>query len=208
LAECEPWRAAIRGLMPHLPPDEILSPKASWITTTVRTAHKALDARIHGLRNRVASAGASQNNVVLVVVDRFTKMAHFVPYRTAITAEQTAKLFILTVFRLQGIPKAIVSDRDPIFTSKFWTKMWEQYGTRLHLSTAYHPQTDGQTERTNQTMEQLIRTTYTGPTDWEDSLPLIEFAYNNAPSSTTAQSPFYLNYGLNLTTPMTPLVEI
>ncbi|GJP31519.1 hypothetical protein CLOM_g12609 [Closterium sp. NIES-68] len=102
--------------------------------------------------------------------------------------------------RLHGIPKAIVSDHDPRFTSNFWTKMWEQYGTRLHLSTAYHPQTDSLTERTNQTMEQLIWTTCTDPTQWEDSLPLIKFAYNNTSSSTSAQSPFYLNYGLN---PMT-----
>ncbi|GJP38629.1 hypothetical protein CLOM_g23062 [Closterium sp. NIES-68] len=71
-------------------------------------------------------------------------------------------------------------DRDPRFTSNFWTKMWELYSTHLHLSMAYHPQTDGLTERTNQIIEQLIRTTCTDPTQWEDSLPLIEFAYNNA----------------------------
>ncbi|GJP52992.1 hypothetical protein CLOM_g12142 [Closterium sp. NIES-68] len=134
------------------------------------------------------SADASQNDAVLVVVDRLTKMAHFAPCRTTITAEQTAKLFISTDVRLFEIPKVIVRDRDPRFTSNFWTKMWEQYGTRLHPSTAYHPQTDGQTKRTNHTMEQLIRTTCTDLAQWEDPLPLIEFAYNNAPSSTTAPS--------------------
>ncbi|GJP70903.1 hypothetical protein CLOP_g1793, partial [Closterium sp. NIES-67] len=82
------------------------------------------------------------------------------------------------------------------------TKIWQQYGTRLHLSTAYHPQSDGQTERTNQTMEQLIRTTCTDPAQWEDSLPLIEFAYNNALSATTTQSPFFLNYMIDPTTPL------
>ncbi|GJP64062.1 hypothetical protein CLOP_g21093 [Closterium sp. NIES-67] len=152
-------------------------------------------------------AGASQNDAVLVVVDRLMKMAHFAPCRTTITAEQTAKLLISTVVHLHGIPKAIVSDRDPRFTSNFWTKMWEQYGTRLYLFTAYHPLTDGQTEWTNHTMEQLIRTICTDSTQWEDSLPLMEFAYNNAPSSMTAQSPFYLNYGLNHTTPITPLIK-
>ncbi|GJP61803.1 hypothetical protein CLOP_g18929 [Closterium sp. NIES-67] len=152
-------------------------------------------------------AGASQNDAVLVVVDRLMKMAHFAPCRTTITAEQTGKLLISTVVPLHGIPKAIVSDHDPRFTSNFWTKMWEQYGMRLHLSTAYHPQTDGQSEQTNQTMEQLIQTTCTDPTQWEDSLPLIEFVYNNAPSSTTAQSSIYLNYALNPTTPTTPVVE-
>ncbi|GJP32083.1 hypothetical protein CLOM_g16621, partial [Closterium sp. NIES-68] len=99
--------------------------------------------------------------------------------------EQNAKLFISTDVRLHRIPKAIVSDRDPLFMPKFWRKIWEQYVTRLHLSTTYHPQTNSQTERTNQTMEQLIRTTSIDPTQWEDSFLLIEFAYNNAPSSTT-----------------------
>ncbi|GJP45107.1 hypothetical protein CLOM_g4498, partial [Closterium sp. NIES-68] len=92
-----------------------------------------------------------------------------------------------------GIPSAIISDRVPRFTSNFWTKTWQQYSTRLHLSTAYHPHSDGQTERTNQTMEQQIHTTCTDPAQREDALPLIEFAYNNAPSATTTQSPFIEN---------------
>ncbi|GJP78818.1 hypothetical protein CLOP_g9086 [Closterium sp. NIES-67] len=129
-------------------------------------------------------AGPSGNDAILVVVDRLTKMAHFAACKTTITAEQTAKLFLTNIVRLYSIPSAIISDRDPRFTSNFWTKTWQQYGTRLHLPTAYHPQSDGQTGRTNQTMEQLIRTTCTDPAQWEDSLPL-EFAYNNAPSATT-----------------------
>ncbi|GJP45655.1 hypothetical protein CLOM_g5017 [Closterium sp. NIES-68] len=152
-------------------------------------------------------AGPSGNDAILVVVDRLTKMAHFAACKTTITAEQTAKLFLTNIVRLHGIPSAIISDRDPRFTSNFWTKTWQQYGTRLHLSTAYHPQSDGQTERTNQTMEQLIRTTCTDPAQWEDSLPLIEFAYNNAPSATTTQSPFFLNYGIDPTTPLSPPIE-
>ncbi|GJP40725.1 hypothetical protein CLOM_g379 [Closterium sp. NIES-68] len=90
---------------------------------------------------------------------------------------------------------------------QLWTKTWQQYGTRLHLSTAYHPQSDGQIERTNQTMEQLIRTTRTDPTHWVGTLPLIEFAYNNAPSATTTQSPFFLNYGIDLTIPLSPPIK-
>ncbi|GJP39776.1 hypothetical protein CLOM_g24121, partial [Closterium sp. NIES-68] len=108
-------------------------------------------------------------DAILVVVDRLTKMAHFAACKTTITAKQL--LFLTNIVRLHGIPSAIISDRDPRFTSNFWTKTWQQYGTRLHLSTAYHPQSDGQTERTNQTMEQLIRTTCTDPTQWEDALP-------------------------------------
>ncbi|GJP78104.1 hypothetical protein CLOP_g8430, partial [Closterium sp. NIES-67] len=152
-------------------------------------------------------AGSSGNDAILVVVDRLTKMAHFAASKTTITAEQTAKPFLTNIVRLHGIPSVIVSDRDPRFTSNFWTKTWQQYGTRLHLSTTYHPQSDGQTERTNQTIEQLIRTTCTDSAQWEDSLPLIEFAYNNAPSTTTTQSPFFLNYGIDSTTPLSPPIE-
>ncbi|GJP67615.1 hypothetical protein CLOP_g24415, partial [Closterium sp. NIES-67] len=82
-----------------------------------------------------------------------------------------------------------------------------QYGTRLHLSTAYHPQSDGQTERTNQTIEQLLRTTCTDPAQWEDTFSLIEFAYNNAPSATTTWSPFFFIYGIDPTTPLSPPIE-
>ncbi|GJP67057.1 hypothetical protein CLOP_g23929, partial [Closterium sp. NIES-67] len=153
-------------------------------------------------------AGPNGNDAILVVVDRLSKMAHFAVCKTTITAKQTAKLFltniVTNIVRLNGIPLAIISDRDPWFTSNFWTKTLQQYGTRLHLSTAYHPQSDGQTERINQTMEPLIRTTCTDPAQWEDALPLIEFAYNNAPSATTTQSAFFLNYGIDPTTPLSP----
>ncbi|GJP69714.1 hypothetical protein CLOP_g714 [Closterium sp. NIES-67] len=94
-------------------------------------------------------AGSSGNDAILVVVDRLTKMAHFAACKTTITAEQTAKLFLTNIVQLRSIPSAIISDRDPQFTSNFWTKTWQQYCTRLHLSTAYHSQLDGQTERTN-----------------------------------------------------------
>ncbi|GJP43629.1 hypothetical protein CLOM_g3070 [Closterium sp. NIES-68] len=152
-------------------------------------------------------AGPSGNDAVLVVVDRLTKMAHVAPCRTTITAEETARLFISTVVRLHGIPAAIISDRDPKFTSKFWQDTWARYGTRLQFSSAYHPQTDGQTERTNQTMEQLIRTNCPDRKKWEDVLPMLEFSYNNAPSATTNPSPFYLNYGMDPTVPVSTNVE-
>ncbi|GJP78049.1 hypothetical protein CLOP_g8378, partial [Closterium sp. NIES-67] len=121
--------------------------------------------------------------------------------------QQTARLFISTVVRLHGIPAAIISDRDPKFTSKFWQDTWARYGTRLQFSSVYHPQTDGQTERTNQTMEQLIRTNCPDRKKWEDVLPMLEFSYNNAPSATTNHSPFYLNYGMDPTVPVSTNVE-
>ncbi|GJP56686.1 hypothetical protein CLOM_g15741 [Closterium sp. NIES-68] len=152
-------------------------------------------------------AGPSGNDAILVVVDRLTKMAHFIACQQTITAEQTAQLFITNVIRLHGLPSAIISDRDPKFTSNFWRHLWDQFGTKLQFSSAYHPQTDGQTERVNQTMEQLIRTTCTDPSTWEKSLLLLEFAYNNATSATTNQSPFFLNYGQDPVVPSTPNIE-
>ncbi|GJP34137.1 hypothetical protein CLOM_g18596 [Closterium sp. NIES-68] len=84
-----------------------------------------------------------------------------------------------------GIPSAIISDRDTKFTSNFWRNLWKRFGTRLQFSSVYHPETDGQIERTNETMERLIRATCDDVADWEEQLPQIEFAYNNAPSATT-----------------------
>ncbi|GJP41370.1 hypothetical protein CLOM_g1042, partial [Closterium sp. NIES-68] len=151
--------------------------------------------------------GHSGNDAILVVVDRLTKMAHFIACQQTITAEQTAQLFIANVIRLHGLPSAIISEKDPKFTSNLWRHLLDQFGTKLQFSSAYHPQTDGQTERVNQTMEQLIRTTCTDPQTWEKSLPLLEFAYNNAPSATTHQSPFFVNYGKDPVVPSTPNIE-
>ncbi|CAI7776494.1 unnamed protein product [Closterium sp. NIES-54] len=152
-------------------------------------------------------AGASGNDSVLVVVDRLTKMAHFTPCRTMIIVEDTAKLFISTFVCLHGLALAIISDRDPKFTSKFWQETWAQYGTRMQFLSSYHLQSDGQIERTNQTMEQLIRTNCLDLSKWEDSLPMLEFATNNAPSATTQQFPFYLNCGIDPVVPSSTALD-
>ncbi|GJP42088.1 hypothetical protein CLOM_g1680 [Closterium sp. NIES-68] len=142
--------------------------------------------------------GPSRNDAVLVVVDRLTKMAHFAPCRKTITSEETARLFISAVVCLHGIPK---------FTSRFWQDTWNRYGTRLQFLSAYHPQTDGQTEWTNQTMEHLIRTNYPEISKWEDLLPMLESSCNNAPSAMTNQSPFFVYYGMDPTVPISTTVE-
>ncbi|GJP47924.1 hypothetical protein CLOM_g7095 [Closterium sp. NIES-68] len=126
----------------------------------------------------------------LSIVD---KDGHFAACKKSISTEQTTCLFISNVVRLHKIPSAIISDHDTKFTSNFWCSLWEQFGMRLQFSSAYHPETYVQTEQANQTMEQLIRATCDDVADLEQQLPLIEFAYNNAPSDTTWQSPFYLN---------------
>lgn len=133
---------------------------------------------------------------ILVVVDRLTKMAKFIPTTTSLTAEELARLYLRHVFSKHGVPHDIVCDRGSEFTSKFWKTFTRLMGVQMNFSTAFHPQTDGQTERVNQAVEQYLRiyTTYQQD-DWLDHLPLAEFAYNNAPHSASGMSPFFANYG-------------
>ena len=97
-----------------------------------------------------------RHNSILVIVDKLTKSAHFIPVRDTYDVTDVARVFISEVIRLHGIPKKIISDRDSRFTSRFWTSLQSTLGTQLNLSTAYHPETDGQTERVNQVMEYML----------------------------------------------------
>jgi len=140
---------------------------------------------------------------ILVVVCYLTKMAHFIATKTTATAVDVAQTFIDQVFRLHGIPKSIVSDRDPKFTSAFWKSVFKTLKTSLRFSTADHPETDGQTERLNQTLEIMLRHyVETSPNSWSKILPMAEFAYNSSVHNSTGKSPFFLVYG---TTPLNPL---
>ena len=96
------------------------------------------------------------NEQILVIVDRFSKMAHFIPCKKAASAPDVASLFMQHIFKIHGMPKTIVSDRDPTFTGHFWTSLFKLLGTNLLFSSAYHPQTDGQTERVNQILEEML----------------------------------------------------
>ena len=144
-------------------------------------------------------------DAIFVVVCRFTKMVHYIPCVTAVSAPQLAKLFFREVVKHHGMPLNIISDRDPRFTSLFWQGLWRMWGTKLSMSTAYHPQTDGQTERANRTLEDMIRH-YVGPdqTDWDEHLPALEFAYNNSKQASTNMTPFQMN---NVQQPHLPLTE-
>ncbi|CAI5703327.1 unnamed protein product [Peronospora effusa] len=130
---------------------------------------------------------------VLVLVDRFSKMVHFAPVSANITAETTAKIFIDLIFRHHGLPESIVSDRDPRFTSAFWAELFQLLGTRLLMSTAAHPETDGQTERVNRVLEDVLRSYATSFSSWSSFLPLAEFAINNAVHASTGLTPFFVN---------------
>ena len=133
---------------------------------------------------------------IFVVVDRLTKMAHFIPCHKTVTGEETAKLFVDNVYKIHGFPDDIISDRGTQFTSKFWQSLFKILGVEIKLSSAYHPQTDGQTERVNQVLEQYLRCTINYHQDnWTDLLPLAEFAYNNTLQGSTQQTPFFANYG-------------
>ena len=140
---------------------------------------------------------------IFFVVDRFSKMAHFISCSKCDDSPSVASLFVDNVVRLHGVPRTIVSDRDSKFLSHFWKSMWGRLGTKLLFSTSCHPQTDGQTEVVNRTLGVMLRSMVKGKmTSWEEHLPLIEFAYNRVIHSSTGMTPFECVYGLN---PLTPL---
>ncbi|KAJ9535649.1 LOW QUALITY PROTEIN: hypothetical protein OSB04_un001198 [Centaurea solstitialis] len=139
------------------------------------------------------------HDMIWVIVDRLTKSAHFLATRESATMENLAKLY---VNEITWVPLSIVSDRDSRFTSNFWRSLQRELRTRVHLSTAYHPQTDGQSERTIQTLEDMLRSCaleFGG--SWDSHLPLIEFAYNNSYHSSIGMPPFEMLYGRRCRTP-------
>ena len=143
------------------------------------------------------------NDAVIVFVDKFTKMAHFAPTKKTCDALGAAQLLINNVVRLHGVPRALVSDRDTRFRAALYQNFTKALEIKHGFSTAYHPQTDGQTERVNQVLEDYLRH-YINPaqSNWEDLLPMAEFAYNNSYHTAIQTTPFLLNYGVE---PLTPL---
>src|SRR5436190_15739248 len=137
----------------------------------------------------------SGNDMILIAVDHLTKMAHFIPTTTKVTAKEMAELFLRYIFQYHGLPDNIVSDRDPKFTSHVWRNLQKILGIKLLMSTAEHPQTDGQSEATVKIVQKLIRPFVFQDQDWEMLLPSLEFAYNGTQQFSTGQTPFYLNYG-------------
>ena len=141
-------------------------------------------------------ATSSGQDAIWVIVDRLTKTAHFMPIRLAQSVDSLSHIYIREIVRLHGVPSSIVSDRDPHFTSRFWHHLQHALGSDLLFSTAFHPQTDGESERTIQILEDMLRACvldFQG--SWMDHLPLIEFAYNNSFQSSIGMAPFEALYG-------------
>jgi translation initiation factor IF-1 len=140
---------------------------------------------------------------VFVVVDSFSKMAHFIPCHKIDNASHVADLFFTEIVRLHGVPNTIVSDRDAKFLSHFWRTSWFKLGTKLLFSTTCHPQTDRQTEVVNRTLSTMLRAILKDNLRlWEECLPHIEFAYNRSIHSTTKLSLFMVVYGFNSRAPI------
>ncbi|MBW0521529.1 hypothetical protein O181_061244 [Austropuccinia psidii MF-1] len=133
---------------------------------------------------------------ILIIVDRFSKMVVFISPMSSITSLDLVHLLIKNIFSKNCLPSRIVSDRGSLFVSSFWTNLCQQLKISRDLSTAYHPETDGQTERVNQILEQYLGMYVSYHQDyWNTWLPLVEFAYNNSDHSSTKQSPFFTVYG-------------
>ncbi|KAJ0921353.1 putative nucleotidyltransferase, Ribonuclease H [Helianthus annuus] len=140
---------------------------------------------------------------IWVIVDRLTKSAHFLPIREDFKVEKLAKVYMKEIICRHGIPIDIISDRDARFTSRLWQTFQSAMGTKLNLSTAFHPQTDGQTERTIQTLEDMLRSCvidFGG--NWDSHLPLVEFSYNNSYHASIQMAPFEALYGRKCRSPI------
>jgi hypothetical protein len=156
----------------------------------------------HGFRNRTAS-DPKRERFFWVKIDCLTKVAHFIPVKTTFGGATLARIYLKEIVRLHGIPQKIVSDRGTQFTSKFWMSLQQAMGTKLDFSTAYHPQSDGQTKRVNKVLEDLLRAcVLTFDRNLESSLPYVEFSYNKSYQASIKMSPFEALYGRKCQTPL------
>jgi CRISPR/Cas system CSM-associated protein Csm2 small subunit len=142
-----------------------------------------------------------QNDAIMVVVDKLSKSAHFIPVKSTCKAIDIAQVLMKEIFRLHDMPKEIMSDRDMKFTSNFWKSLMVGLDTKLLFNTAYHSQTDGKKERVKKILEDMIRMHIMHqPKKWEDYLPLVEFAYNNDYQASLNMIPFKVLYGRSCNT--------
>ncbi|GJT65393.1 retrotransposon protein, putative, ty3-gypsy subclass [Tanacetum coccineum] len=146
---------------------------------------------------------AAGQDTIWVIVDRLTKSAHFLPMREDDTLEKLTRQYLKEVVSKHGVPVSIISDRDGKFTSHFWKSLYKALGTQLDMSTAYHPETDGQSERTIQTLEDMLRACVLDfGKGWDKHLPLVEFSYNNSYHTSIKAAPFEALYGRKCRSPI------
>lgn len=181
LSVCKPSQIApsIQGCYPHC---------------LFQASSRVMASYLNGFIEGLPRSGSA--NCILVVVNRFSKFAHFVPLLHPFTAPQVAQLFLDNIYRLHGMPTHIVSDRDRIFTNMFWKELFRLAQTTLCMSSAYHPQLDGQTKRVNQCLETYLRCFVQAcPRQWVKWLSLAEYWYNTSLHSSLNRSPFEVLYG-------------
>ncbi|KAL8089340.1 hypothetical protein AgCh_038959 [Apium graveolens] len=145
----------------------------------------------------------ANHDAIWVIIDRLTKSAHFLPINERFSLDKLVHIYLKEIVMRHGVPVSIVSDRDPRFNSRFWRQFQECLGTKLNMSTAYHPQTDGQMERTIQTIEDMLRVCaidFEG--SWDEHLPLVEFSYNNSYHASIGMPPYEALYGRKCRSPV------
>jgi hypothetical protein len=146
---------------------------------------------------------SQKHDSIWIIIDRLTKIAHFLPVHTTYSAKKYAEVYLDQIIRLHGIPKTIISDRGAQFVARFWEQLQTSLGTKLIRSSAYHPQTDGQTERVNQILEDMLRACIIHyGTNWDKCLDLAEFSYNNSYQSSLQMAPFEALYDRRCRTPL------
>jgi hypothetical protein len=140
---------------------------------------------------------------IWIIVNRFSKVAYFIPVKTTYKGAKLVELYIARIVYLHGVPKKIVSDRGTQFMTRFSEKLHEAMDTKLNFSSAYHPQTDGQTERVNQILEDMLRAcALKDKKSWDKCLPYADFSYNNSYQESLKMSPFKVLYGRRCRTPL------
>src|SRR4051812_21181693 len=143
------------------------------------------------------------NDAIFVVIDKLSKVAHFLPVKESISASQLAELYTARIVSLHGVPKLISSDRGSLFTSKFWESFQTAMGTKIRFSTAFHPQTSGQVEQVNHILKDMLRACVIAfGMKREDCLPYAEFSYNNSYQASSGKAPFEILYGRKCRTPL------
>ena len=146
---------------------------------------------------------SQHNDMIWTIVDRFSKQAYFIPCKKTLSAPQAAKMFLNLIFPHHGFPKVLISDRDGRFCNHFWSALCTNLGSRMDFTSAFHPESNGQTEATNSTILDLLRSyTLDNQANWDQHLPFVQFAYNNTPHSATNKAPFEIVYGRKLPIPM------